>query len=270
MSDLLTFDEIAPFLHTNYIGKNIIHFDTIGSTNDQAKITADDVPSSNGTVLISEEQTAGRGRLGRKWISTKGKNILMSIILKPDMMLKDAVKITQIAAAALVCSIRTLGIDAYIKWPNDIIVNNKKVCGILTETKSKLSKIQYIILGIGINVNINSNEIPQDLIKTASSLYIESKNKISRKKLTADVINNFEKFYNKFLIDNDFNSSLEICRKYSAVLNKKIYVINKNKKYEALAVDINNNGELIVEYEDLRREKLNSNEISIRGEHEYI
>lgn len=270
MSDLLTFEEIAPFLHTNYIGKNIIHYDTIGSTNDQAKITADDVHSSNGTVLISEEQTAGRGRLGRKWSSAKGKNILMSIILKPDMMLKDAVKITQIAAASLVCSIRALGINAYIKWPNDIIVNNKKVCGILTEAKSRLSKIQYIVLGMGINVNIDSNELPQDLIKTASSLYIESDKKIDRRKLTADVINNFEKFYDKFLINKDFNYSLEICKKYSAVLNKKIYVINKNKKRKALAVDINDNGELVVEYENLKRENLNSNEISIRGEHEYI
>lgn len=270
MPDLLTFEEIAPFLHTNYIGKNIIHFDTIGSTNDQAKIIASNVPSSNGTVLISEEQTAGRGRLGRKWVSSKGKNILMSIILKPDMILKDAVKITQIAAASLVCSIRALDINAYIKWPNDIIINGKKICGILTEAKSKLSKIQYIILGIGINVNIDLSEIPQDLTKTASSLYIESNKKINRKNLTADVINNFEKFYNKFLIDKDFNYSLEICKRYSAVLNKKIYVINKNKKRQALAVDINDNGELVVEYEDSKRENLNSNEISIRGEHEYI
>lgn len=148
--DLLSGGIIKHDLNTRYIGKEVIHFDTIGSTNDYAKKVA--VESNDGTIVVSEEQTSGRGRRGKEWHSIKGDGIWLSVVLKPDIYPYKAPFITQIAGASIVKALKNLGIDASIKWPNDIIVNNKKVSGILTEPWAEIDRINYIVLGIGMNV----------------------------------------------------------------------------------------------------------------------
>lgn len=267
--DLLTLEEIEPYLTSSVIGRKIIHFDTIGSTNIEAKKNSDE-EDAHGTVVISEEQVSGRGRLGRQWVSPKYKGIWMSIILKPDLSPMDAVKLTQIAAAAVALASAELGIKALVKWPNDIVVNHKKVCGILTEMNAELTKIHYVIVGIGINVNIDDQDFPEDIKSIATSLKIESKNEVNRQKLTGKILSQFEILYNKFIKENDIEASVKICREYSALLGKEILVISREGNIPAKALDIDEAGRLIVQYDDGTIEKLISGEVSIRGKESYI
>ena len=158
--DILTFEEIKEFLSTQYIGKNIIYYDSIGSTNSIAKKLAES-GEEHGTVIISEEQTTGRGRLGRNWISPKYKGIWMSIILRPNIVTENISQITLIGAAAVQKAIMKMGIKTSIKWPNDIVLNSRKVCGILTEMSGEIDHINYLVMGIGINVNLEEEDIPE-------------------------------------------------------------------------------------------------------------
>ena len=261
--DLLTYEELKENLNTNFITK-IIHFDSINSTNIKAKELAD-FGEKDGTVIISEEQTLGRGRLGRNWISPKSKGIWMSIILKPDINPIHVSKITQVGAAAVCKALEEMKIDAYIKWPNDIIINNKKVCGILTEMSSELNKINYVVLGMGINVNIDKNEFCEDIKKIATSLKIETGKNISRKILMAKILNNFELLYNQFVMDGNAKVSLDICRKKSILLGKKINIIKNKEILSVKAIDINNEGELLVQRPDGKTESLISGEVSLKG-----
>lgn len=267
--DILTENEIMPYLNTKYIGNKIIHFHTINSTNTKAKELAS-LGEENGTIILSEEQTLGKGRLGRQWCSPKGKGIWLSLILKPDLDPINASKITQIGAAALCKSFIEIGIPSFIKWPNDIVINNRKVCGILTEMNGELNRINYIILGIGINVNIDMDDLPEELKDTASSLKIESGKTIDRRKLVALILNNFEPLYNELLNQGHINSSIDICRKNSILLNKQIRIINKNSTKIAKALDLDNEGRLIVQLEDGTIDTIISGEVSIRGLYGYV
>src|SRR3712207_4852633 len=224
----------------------------------------------NGTIILSEEQTLGKGRLGKQWCSPKGKGIWLSLILKPDLDPINASKITQIGAAALCKSFIEIGIPSFIKWPNDIVINNRKVCGILTEMNGELNRINYIILGIGINVNIDMDDLPEELKDTASSLKIESGKTIDRRKLAALILNNFELLYNELLNECHINSSIDICRKNSILLNKQIRIINKNSTKIAKALDLDNEGRLIVQLEDGTVDTIISGEVSIRGLYGYV
>lgn len=267
--DLLTYEEIKPYLCTKLIGRKILHFDTIASTNSKAKEIAD-FSENNGAVIISEEQTNGRGRLGRTWVSPKYKGLWMSIILKPELNPMEAAKLTQIGAAAVTKSLKELNIDALIKWPNDVVLNSKKVCGILTEMNAELTKINYVIMGIGINVNIEENDFPVELSDIASSLYIEHGKLINRQELTAKILNNFETLYFEFVNKGNIKESIDICRNFSALLNKEINVIKNHQVTPAVAKDLDAEGRLLVEYLDGNTEWLISGEVSIRGKKGYV
>lgn len=267
--DILTFSEIKEYLNTKFIGKKFVHFDSIDSTNTKAKELAS-LGEENGTVIISEEQTGGRGRLGRNWCSPKGKGIWLSIILKPDIDPMNIAKITQVAGAAVCKSLLDMGITTYIKWPNDIIINNKKVCGILTEMSGELNMVNYVVLGMGINVNIDTEEFPEDLKEIATSLKIEQKKTINRKELTGRILNNFELLYEDFLSTLSLSASVKICKKHSILLGREIKIINRNTSTLGKAIDIDNEGRLIVQYENGETEAVISGEVSIRGLYGYV
>jgi BirA family biotin operon repressor/biotin-[acetyl-CoA-carboxylase] ligase len=267
--DLLTQEEIKNYLNTECIGKKIIHFDTINSTNIKAKELAD-LGEQEGTIVISEEQTLGRGRLGRSWISPKYKGIWMSIILRPNINPIHVSKITQVGAAAVCKAAEEMGIKTQIKWPNDIILNNKKVCGILTEMSAELNKINYVVMGIGINVNIDKNEFPDDIKHMAASFKSEIGKEILRKELAARVLNNFELLYKEFTKEGIAKASIDICRENSILLGKEINVIRDNKTISAKAVNLDGEGELIIQHSNGEIEKLISGEVSIRGLYGYV
>lgn len=267
--DLLTADEIGDKLHTKFIGKEIVHFQSIDSTNNKAKELAAK-NTSQGTVVIAEEQTLGRGRLGRNWTSPKYKGIWLSIILKPDTNPMKVPKITQIGAAAVIESLKSLKIDAEVKWPNDIVIKGKKVCGILTEMSGELNRVNYVVMGLGINANLQKNDFPENIIDKATSLSIESNSNIDRKTLVSTLLFKFEELYEEFDKEGIIKTSVDICRKNSAIIGKDIKIINREQETFAKALDIDDNGELIVQYKDGSIEKLISGEISIRALNGYI
>ncbi|MCT8975404.1 biotin--[acetyl-CoA-carboxylase] ligase [Clostridium sp. CX1] len=262
--DLLSFEELNEKLITKYIGRNIMYFQTLGSTNNKAKeLALSNAP--HGTVIISEEQTEGRGRLGRNWSSPKFKGIWLSIILRPDTDPLNVPKVTQVGAAAVIKALNELDINAYVKWPNDIILNEKKVCGILTEMSGELNKVNYVVMGIGINVNTDSSDFPEELKNTATSISLETGKYIKRKELVSKLLNSFELLYDEFEKEETIKTSVSICKKNSILLGKEIKIINRGKETYARAVDLSDEGELTVQYTDGIVEKIVSGEVSIRG-----
>lgn len=260
--DLLNYTEIKDMLHTKYIGRNIIHYDSIKCTNDLAKELAAK-GAEEGTVVIAEEQTSGRGRFRREWVSAKHKSIIMSIILRPDTNPSSIYQITQIAAAAVGKAVENLNIKVGIKWPNDIMVNWKKVCGILTEASGEVDRVNYVIPGIGINVNQESSDFPEEVSNKATSLRIEKNEYISRKLLLCDFFKIFEELYDEFKYNENAESSIEYCTQKSILIGKRIQVERKKEMIIAEVLEIASDGSLIVQYENGKKDKLISGEVSL-------
>lgn len=265
LDDILSKENILHELNTEFIGADIIHFDSIDSTNNYAKSIAND--KLNGTIVISEEQVNGRGRLGKCWHSKKYEGIWMSIILKPNILPMDAPFLTLIAGASIVKALNNLSINASIKWPNDIIINGKKVCGILTELSAEIERINYVILGIGINVK--TLDFPEDVINIATSIHKEGYD-VSRVDIIRSIISEFEKLYILYVKNNDKEETLNICRKYSAIIGKDIYIIKNDTREKVRCLDINENGNLVISDKNGNTKEVMSGEVSIRGEHGYV
>lgn len=266
--DILILEEIEEYLTTNFIGRNIYHFDSLDSTNTKAKEMAMD--EEEGTVVVAEEQIKGKGRLGRNWVSPKGKGIWMSIILKPNMLPSEVAKLTLIGAAAVNKALEEMGIISYIKWPNDIVIQGKKVCGILTEMSCELNIINYVIMGIGINVNLLKEDFSQELVDKATSLKEITGRDLDRKRLLASVLNYFENLYLPFKQRGDISATIDISREKSLLIGKEIRILRGNDEKIGRALDIDEQGGLIIEYKDGTREHIFSGEVSIRGLREYI
>ncbi|MGN9166043.1 biotin--[acetyl-CoA-carboxylase] ligase [Tissierellaceae bacterium HCP3S3_D8] len=245
----------------------IFTYDTLESTNDKAKEIA--AYSEEGTVILAREQTKGKGRLGRVWSSTKDKDILMSIILKPEIQIKDIPKITLVGATAINMALRDIGIDSQIKWPNDIVIENKKVSGILTEMSSNSRDINYVIMGIGINVNQDIQDVPEELQYKSTSLKIVKNSVIDKRELLNNILERFRTLYMPFRSNGDMEKVINIYRENSIVIGKEILVIKgKDKIRKGVAIDINHRGELLVEFPE-GLEEICSGEVSIRGIEEY-
>ncbi|MEW8972975.1 MAG: biotin--[acetyl-CoA-carboxylase] ligase [Tissierellaceae bacterium] len=241
----------------------IFTYDTLESTNDKAKEIA--AYSEEGTVILAREQTKGKGRLGRVWSSTKDKDILMSIILKPEIQIKDIPQITLVGATAMNMALRDIGIDSQIKWPNDIVIENKKVSGILTEMSSNSRDINYVIMGIGINVNQDIQDVPEELQYKSTSLKIVKNSVIDRRELLNNILERFRTLYMSFRSNGDMEKVINIYRENSIVIGKEILVIKgKDKIRKGVAIDINHRGELLVEFSE-GLEEICSGEVSIRG-----
>ena len=264
-TDLLNPQNIYRNLKTKFIGKNVLHFETIDSTNDYAKKIGNEL--RDGSVIISEEQTKGKGRLGRVWESKAGEGIWMSIILKPNIIPNKAPFITLIAGASIVKALNILGVDAKIKWPNDITINNKKLSGILTELSAEIERVNYIVVGIGMNVK--DTDFEEELQDKATSLYKENYN-VSRVDIVKEILCQFEKLYLDYIEKDDKKEVLDICRQYSAIINKEIYVIKNDQKELVDCIGINEEGNLIIKNKDGNLEEIMSGEVSIRGEHGYV
>lgn len=193
--DRLYPDEITTHLRTRLIGKSVVYFPETVSTNDAAKeLAAAGIPE--GTLVVTEEQTGGRGRLGRAWHSPAGRGIWLSVILRPDINPMDAPKITLLTAVALARTLAAYpGIKPGIKWPNDILVEGRKIAGILTEMNAELDRVNFIVLGIGININTSLKEFPAELRDTATSLYTAAGRHWDRLEFLAKMLENLEELY---------------------------------------------------------------------------
>ncbi len=265
--DILTQEEISPLLTTSIMGCRIIHRDTLASTSILAKEIASQ--QKEGTVVIAEEQSGGRGRLGRQWFSPRGGGIFVSIILKPEIRPDKAYQITQVAAVAAVKAIEDItGLAAGIKWPNDIIVNGKKVCGILTEMNAEADIINHIVLSMGLNVNAGAEDVPRDIKDKAAFLSTECGCFISRRQLMAVLLEKTEIEYIKFL-KNGFKATVGDCRKYSLSLGREVRVTQIDRVLRGRAVDITEEGILLLETGSGTVEVI-SGDVSVRGIDGYL
>lgn len=260
--DILTYDEIAGYLRTAYIGRRILHYDSIDSTNNKARELAEK-GEPEGTVVISESQTKGKGKTGRQWYSEAYRGIWMSMILRPDIAMSCVNLITQIGCAAVGAAAENIAGDVQIKWPNDVLIHGKKFCGILTESSGEMDQTDYIIIGIGINVNQSENEFPEELISKATSLKIELKREIVRQELISDILNKFEKQYNRIKQHENSDEALDFCRTHSNLIGKTLLITRNGRKWKAQAMELNNQGQLMIRYEDGTTENIIAGEISV-------
>lgn len=268
--DILLPQEIQDNLKTEFIGQSLKYLQQVDSTNLYAKRMAED-DFIEGTVVIAEEQLKGKGRLGRAWVSPKEKGIWMTIMLKPKINTADAAKITLLAACAVCKAIEEkCGVYPKIKWPNDIVLNGRKLCGILTEMGAEQDEITYLIVGIGINANLEEQDFPPELQEIATSIRIEKGSPIIRKDLAAAIINEFENHYKAFIVSSSIKSFNEEYKQKSAVLGKEVRVISSTMQLIGTVTDISPEGQLILKLEDGSLREIISGEVSVRGLDSYI
>lgn len=241
--DLLLEDEIIKNLNTSFIGQNVFYYPSVNSTNETAKSLAK--KAKDGSIIVAEKQLGGKGRLGRVWSSPHG-GIWTSIILKPDIEPIYGAKITQVAAAAIIKSLKIINIHALIKWPNDIYINDKKLCGILTEMKCDMDRIDYLIVGVGINANVDENSFPEEVKNIATSLKISKNKTFNRAKILGSFLNEFEDLYLQVTKNNDYSKVLSICRNNSIILDKDAYLITSLGKEKVKCIGIDDDGALII------------------------
>ena len=252
--------KIQKNLSTIELGKTVFTFDTLESTNTYAK-TLNRLDAPHGTVVITEEQTGGRGRLNRHWVATAGENLLFSIIMYPVFDVQKATLLSFAGALAVTDAIETVTkLSSTCKWPNDILINGKKVCGILLESTVLHSEVEKIILGIGLNVN--QTEFPDDLRYKATSLRIESGTEIDRIALLQKILEELENRYKELSlfppsqIVNDWKMK-------ALIFGKKITVLENEFSFDATAIDVNEDGSLIVQTEDGTRKNVVAGDVSL-------
>lgn len=266
--DVLLSDEIKSLLDTEWFGNSILYFDRIDSTNNEMKRQAEK-GAAEGTLAIAEFQSAGRGRRGRTWESPSGSGIWMSFLIKPDISPDRASMITLVAAMACASAIREeLGLEALIKWPNDIVINKKKATGILTEMSAEMETINYVVIGIGINANMT--EFPKDIRATATSLAIECGHGVVRSRIVAAFGKHFERYYKIFIKDKSLAGLKE---EYESMLVNKgadVVIVSGDGEIPRKAIGINESGELVVEDEAHNIETVRAGEVSVRGVYGYV
>ncbi len=237
-------ERIRDGLKTDFMGREIHYFKRVTSTNDLAKELASK-GVGEGAMVIAEEQTSGRGRQGRRWISSKG-GIWFSVVLRPKISPREAYKLTFLTAVSVVKTIREMfRLDARIKWPNDILINYKKVCGILTEMNTSNNLIDFVVVGVGINANIDLTSFPEQLRGTVTSLREEVKREVICEEFLQFLLGLLEQYYNMFVMEG-FCVILEEWKTLNCVLGGDIEVISLDETVQGRAVDIDRDGALIV------------------------
>ncbi|MEM3618059.1 MAG: biotin--[acetyl-CoA-carboxylase] ligase [Candidatus Bathyarchaeia archaeon] len=249
MPTAIKVEKLQEGLKTRLVGKYIFFAHEVGSTNDWAKELAE-LGAPEGTVAVAETQTAGRGRLGRKWLSPKG-GLWFSIILKPKLKPPETVKLVFLAGLAVAETIRELyGLKAETKWPNDVLVNGKKVCGILSEMKTVDEKVDYAIIGIGVNADINvEKEFPKELSETATSIQKALGRKIALEELFKALLEKMDNFYQIFLKEG-FTPILNRWKGFASFLGCRVEVYSDGEKFEGIASDVDGDGALILRLEN--------------------
>ncbi len=250
--------EITPKLHTRFIGKKIYYFEEVGSTMDIATHLGLK-GASEGTLVVAETQGKGRGRLGRSWSSPKYKGIYSSLILRPKILPQDAAILTLLTAVSICEAIKEItGLEAKIKWPNDILLANKKLGGILTELTAETDEIRFVVIGMGINVNNNKN----NLIPHATSLKEQNGENLNRAELLREILRKIETNY--LLLQEKGNQKIiDKWRSHNISLGKRVKVICQRRELEGEALDIDIDGGLLIRKDSGLTEKVTSGDVTV-------
>ena len=245
---------------------HFFYCETVDSTNDWAKREGrKGVPG--GAIYLAERQTAGKGRRGRIWHTAVGTSVSMSILLRPDLPADKIFMLTLVMGMAVVDGIRRVcDLDIQIKWPNDVIIGGKKICGILTEMSSGMD---YVVIGIGINVNVSS--FSEELAGTSTSLFLEQGRFVSREFVTVEILNSFWKYYKIFMNTGDISAFFQEYQKILVNRGRSVRVLDPAGSFCGMALGINGRGELLVKREDNgATEAVYSGEVSVRGLYSYL
>ncbi len=271
--DVYSESEIVSRLHTKWAGRKLHFFESTGSTNPDAKRFAEE-GEPHGTTVVADSQTAGKGRRGRVWESPAGTSIYFTIVLRPKFNPEKASMVTLVMAlsvAEAICEVT--GLSTGIKWPNDIVVNGKKVVGILTELSMtpELNEIQFLVAGVGVNVNQESAaDFPEEIRETATSLRMESGKNISRAILLERILARFEEDYEIFERTLDLLTLKARYESHLVGINAGVRVLDPAGEYNGTSRGISDTGELIVERENGERILVYAGEVSVRGLYGYV
>jgi len=277
--DIIIREDLQKTCDTAMIGKKIFYYDKCSSTNEMARI-GEQRDDDEGSVYITDMQTDGRGRMGRTWHFESNKAVAMSVLLKPVVSPAHMMPVSLIAGLGVAIAIKEVtGLECLVKWPNDVICNNKKIAGILIESATEGEYTRFIILGIGINCNIES--FPEKIADVATSVLIESGEKVSRKAIICKTLEVFEKLYFEWISEYDESANLksesennftflDIYKSKCINLGKEILVKKADKEIKAIATDVDILGNLIITNLQGERIPVSSGEVSVRGQKGYV
>lgn len=248
-------------LKTKKFGRSFYSFSEVTSTNDVASLLIrNDAPE--GTLVTAEAQTKGRGRQGRVWTTSQGKALAFSLVLKPKVSVQEIPGITLAAAVAVAQTLEEYGLKAQIKWPNDLLLKGKKVCGILTEMGPKHDKMQTVILGIGVNLNQAAKDFPAEIRSLATSVFRSSGKHVDRVVFLQKLMKRFETVYG-WINQKQFSKVLIEWRERSVTLGQKVKVTQATKSFEARVVDVDSRGFLLVKDQAGKVQTILSGDIEI-------
>jgi BirA family biotin operon repressor/biotin-[acetyl-CoA-carboxylase] ligase len=271
-SDILSKGEIASRLHTKWAGRTLYYTDVTTSTNTDAKQYGE-AGAPHGTTVVADMQTAGKGRRGRQWQSPAGTNIYFTILVRPTFSPDKASMLTLVMALSVAEAVEEItGLQAGIKWPNDIVINRKKVVGMLTEMAMtpELDEIQYVVIGTGVNVNTVLEELPEEIRETATSLKQESGQQVGRSALIERMLARFEYNYEIFEQTLDLSGLSAAYEQHLINVDAQVRVLDPAGEYTGISRGITETGELIVEKEDGSVANVYAGEVSVRGLYGYV
>lgn len=272
--DIITREEIESMLPEGLAVTNVVYYHETDSTNTRAKQAAEDGEKS-GTLFITECQTGGRGRRGRTWESPAGSGIWMSLLLRPEIKPFDASMLTIVAAMGMKDAIEEIigggtgqgGIHCKIKWPNDIVLGDRKICGMLTEMSAETDWINYVVIGIG--VNVNTTEFDDSIKDTASSILLQTGRSVKRSDIVVAFAKHFSKYYDEFLKKCNLSGLADDYNKALINVGRDVKIVERDGSFVATAVGIDETGSLIVE-KDGDTKRIVAGEVSVRGLYGYV
>ena len=266
--DIITAEEVESRLQTNRMGHPTVYFQEVSSTNQVIKKMAEE-GAQEGTLVMTDVQNQGKGRAGRVWTMEPGTNIAMSLLLRPALPPARISMVTLVMGLSVACACRELyGLPVGIKWPNDVVIDGKKICGILTEMSTEMMAVNYVVIGTGINVN--GTGFPEEIRDKATSLGLVLGRKLGRAELIAACMKYFEEFYDQFLQTQDLSLLQERYNELLLNRNRGVRVLEPGNEYSGVALGISSNGELLVEKEDGSRTAVYAGEVSVRGVYGYV
>lgn len=257
--DRLTTLEVGPLLTTRELGRTLHHYDELESTNAKAFELAHE-GGFHGEVIVTEHQTAGKGRRGRSWSSPAGKSLAMSVIIRPEIAPARAPELTLVAAVALVETLIDSGVAAEIKWPNDIQIAGKKVAGILTELSADVERVHFVVLGIGVNLNSEAKDFPSELAELATSVAQNRKSPVHRALFTAALLGKLEGWLETWT-EEGFAPVREAWKKHAPMLGQEVLVRADNKELRGVAKDLDEAGALLLDLGGGKTERVLSGDV---------
>lgn len=261
--DRLTALEVGPLLATRDLGRTVHHYEQLESTNAKAFELAQE-GGSHGEVIVTEHQTAGKGRRGRAWVSPAGKSLALSLILRPEIAPSRAPEVTLVAAVALAETLRDSGVQADIKWPNDVQIAGKKVAGILTELSADVERVHFVILGIGVNLNAELTDFPPEVAQLATSVNLTRRSPVHRALFTAALLAKLEQWLDTWT-DDGFEPVRAAWKTLASTLGQEVLVRADQRELRGIAEDIDPSGALLLRVGDTLERVLSGDVEQVRS-----